>query len=120
MELPGLLCERLEAVQLECCMAGQGCWVASVEDRGPHELLPRRLEIVQDHDVEAPGLPSPCSDLRSNRMLIEAEITQLDSGGTPRCCVVSWHKSDEASEIAYMHELCGCAPHRAATREICG
>ena len=79
-QLPGLLCERLEAVQLECCMAGQGCWVASVEDRGPHELLPRRLEIVQDHNVEAPGLPSPCGDLRSNRMLIEAEITQLDSG----------------------------------------
>jgi hypothetical protein len=79
LELRSLSREQLEAMQLECSMAPKRSWVAGVEYRGSHQLLPSRLEVVQDHNVAAPGLPSSCRDLRSDCMLIEAEIDQLTS-----------------------------------------
>jgi hypothetical protein len=80
MDLPSLSREWFEAMQLQGGMTGQSGRVASIEYSSPHELLPIRLEVVQDHNMETPGLPSSRSDLRSNRMLVEAEINQVASG----------------------------------------
>ena len=93
MDLPSLSREGLEAMQFQGRMAGQRGRVASVEHCSPHELQPCRLEVVQDHNMETPGLPSSRSDLGSNRMLVEAEIDQVASGCDT---LLSSHKNTQA------------------------
>jgi hypothetical protein len=81
MELFSLSCKRLESMQFKRRVAGQRSGVTGIKDGSPHDLLPSRLEVVHDHDVEPPRLPSPRRDLSSNRVLREAAFGELVSSG---------------------------------------
>jgi hypothetical protein len=81
MQTLGFPRERFESMQLECGVTGQGRWVASIKYRSPHELPSSRHGVVQDHDMSPHDCQRLGSELRSNGVLVEADMGQLRAGG---------------------------------------